>query len=357
MLRLGIAGTGAMAEYQVGKFRRLSSCEVLACVDRNPGNAESFAVRFGLERHFCSIIDLLDSGVCTALSCAASDRQHARLSLAALERGIPVFCEKPLARTLAESEELARKATSAGLTNLVNFSKRNAPALAALKAVLDSGELGPVLAVEAEYLQSWVLSRVWGDWRTVPRWRWRLLPEESSAGVVGDLASHIVDALLYLFGDLTPKAGSSSINLAQALSEAEPGTALPDEYIGGVGPVCVDVCADALLPGAVPVSLRASWIEQGALDEFRIRVRGSKGNALLDLNRSRTSVELQRFDSPMPLVVAGPAVVSTYQRFVELAEAPRTAGGLENRHGLPDFAQGLAVQRILDTIAPGGLPV
>lgn len=355
MVRLGIAGAGAMAEYQVGKFRQLPSCEVLACVDRKPGNAESFALRLGLERHFTSIYDLLDSGACTALSCAASDRHHARLALAAMERGLPVFCEKPLARTLAECELMAQKASATGLVNFVNFSKRNAPALAALKAVLASGEIGGIIAVEAEYLQGWVLSRVWGDWRTTPRWRWRLLPEESSAGVVGDLASHIVDALIYLFGDLTPRARTGSVDLAQALGVAAPGASLPDEFSAGPGPVCVDLSADAYAPGELPVSLRASWIEEGALDDFRICVRGSAANAILDLSRSRTEVEVHRLGASSPTIAAGPAVVSTYQRFVELVNGPRTVG-TASLPELPDFAHGLKVQRVLDTLAPGGLP-
>ncbi len=357
MVRLGIAGTGAMAEYQVGKFRQLASCELVACVDRNPGNAEGFARKLGIGRYYHSIADMLDDGACTALSCAANDRQHARLASAALDRGLPVFCEKPLARTMAECEELARRASSTGLANIVNFSKRNAPALAALKAVLECGELGDTLAVDAEYLQSWVLSKVWGDWLTVPRWRWRLLPAESSAGVAGDLASHIVDALLYLFGGLTPAAASSSIDLAQALSAAEPEAALPEEFLDGSGSVCVDLRAGALLPGGALVTLRASWIERGALDDFRIRVRGSKGIALLDLSRSRTGVEVWRSDSSEPRVALGPAVASTYQRFVELAEDPESQAVQTRRLGLPDFAHGLAVQRILDSLVPGGLPL
>ncbi len=357
MLRLGFAGTGAMAEYQVGKFRQLSSCEIVACVDRNPGNAENFARMMGIGHSYSSIDEMLAEGLCTALSCVANDRQHARLALAALDHGLPVFCEKPLARTVAECEMLARRAESSCLPTLVNFSKRNAPALAALKAVLESGDLGEVQSVEAEYLQGWVVSKIWGDWRTAPRWRWRLLPDESSAGVVGDLASHIVDALLYIFGGLAVQDGSRAINLAQALSSSEPSEEPPAEFLGGSGPVCVDLSANGLLPSGAPLTLRASWIEEGAADDFRIRVRGSKGLAALDLGRSRTSVDLQRFDSSMPRTVAGPAVDSTYKRFVELAEAPLDAPALVRRHGLPDFAHGLAVQRILDTLAPGGLPV
>ncbi|OHD77001.1 MAG: hypothetical protein A3J97_11930 [Spirochaetes bacterium RIFOXYC1_FULL_54_7] len=376
MLRLGIAGTGAMAAYQVRKFRAMDGCQISACVDRNPGNAADFALRFGIPRHYSSITDLLDAGCCQAVSCVTSDSQHARIVLAALERGLPVFCEKPLARTLPECQAMADLAARAGVPNLVNFSKRNAPALAGLKAMVESGELGELVAVEAEYLQSWVLTKAWGDWLSTPRWRWRLLPGESSAGVAGDLGSHLVDALLYLFGDLVPTGEARSVNLAQALAqvlaqEADGGQALaadgrqapaadggqapiPGEFLAGSGPVCVTFSASAVLPGGAPVRLRASWIESGALDDFMIVVHGSRGKAILDFGRSRSAVAWYADASEPVTMVEGPQTPSTYQRFVELAsrQRPMGAGGED---GL-DFAQALRTQRLLDSLVPGGLP-
>lgn len=377
MLHVGIAGTGAMAEYQVHKFRALEGCQISACVDRNPGNAENFARRFSIPSHYSSITDLLDAGSCQAVSCVTSDSQHPRIVLAALKRGLPVFCEKPLARTLAECQSMADMASAAEVPNLVNYSKRNAPALAGLKAMLDAGELGKIEAVDAEYLQGWVMTKVWGDWQTTPRWRWRLLPTESSAGVAGDLGSHLVDALLHLFGDLVPAGQASSVNLAQALAAAggqDPGTVggsepLPGEFMAGSGPVCVAFSAAASLPGGAPVRLRASWIEDGALDDFRIRVQGSRGRAVLDLGRSRSAVAVYRgakaaeagtaaaesvAESGLATLVEGPQKPSTYQRFIDLAsgQRPMVPGGED---GL-DFTQALRTMRLLNELVPGGLP-
>jgi predicted dehydrogenase len=359
-----------MAEYQVKKFREMATCRICACADRNPGKAEDFARRFDIPCHYTSITDLLDDEQCQAVSCVTSDSQHPRIVMAVLDRGLPVFCEKPLARTLAECQAMAAQASRTGVPNLVNFSKRNAPALAGLRAMIESGQLGTLVGVEAEYLQSWVLTKAWGDWHTIPRWRWRLLPDESSAGVAGDLGSHLVDALLYLFGDLIPTGPASSVNLAQAMDQtpaagggqaavADGGKApIPGEFLAGAGPVCVAFSATAALPGGVPVQLRASWVEDEALDDFRIRVHGSKGRAVLDLGRSRSAVawytDARETEMNGPTMVEGPRIASTYQRFVDLASGQRPMGpGGED--GL-DFAQALKTMQMLDSLVPGGLP-
>ncbi|MDX9957100.1 MAG: Gfo/Idh/MocA family oxidoreductase [Spirochaetia bacterium] len=359
MLQLGIVGTGAMAEYQVKKFRELDGCRICACADRNPGKAEDFSSRFDIPGYYTSITDLLDDGKCQAVSCVTSDSQHPRIVMAAMERGLPVFCEKPLARTLHECQAMANLAATAGVPNLVNYSKRNAPALAALKTILDSGKLGEIQEVEAEYLQSWVRTKVWGDWLTTPRWRWRLLPEESSGGVAGDLGSHLVDALLYLFGELVPTGQASAVNLAQAMSAGNRHEPIPAEFLSGSGPVCVAFSATAVLSGGAPVKLRVSWVEDGAVDDFRIHVCGSKGRAVLDLGRSRSAVAVYNESASddaggTVTMVEGPRIPSTYQRFMDLASGLRPMGpGGED--GL-DFAQALRTMQLLDSLVPGGLP-
>jgi predicted dehydrogenase len=361
-----------MAEYQVKKFRELDACRICACADRNPGKAEDFSSRFDIPGYYTSIIDLLDDGKCQAVSCVTSDSQHPRIVMAAMERGLPVFCEKPLARTLRECQTMADGAATAGVPNLVNYSKRNAPALAAMKTMLDSGKLGAIEEVEAEYLQSWVLTKVWGDWITTPRWRWRLLPEESSAGVAGDLGSHLVDALLFLFGGLVPTGQASSVDLSQSLapgsgqstSSGHVQVPIPAEFLAGSGPVCVAFSATAVLPGGAPARLRASWVDDGAVDDFRIRVRGSKGRAIMDLGLSRSAVSW--YEDAMSInawqveaggqatMVEGSRMPSTYQRFVQLASGQRPMGpGGED--GL-DFAQALRTMQVLDSLVPGGLP-
>lgn len=391
MIKLAIVGTGGMAEYQAGKFAEGGRCSLVACADRKLDHAEAFALRFGIPFHCDSIIKLLDRGGFDAATCSVSDSQHHRICSAVLGRRLPVFCEKPLARSLAECRSLASLATEAEVPAMVNFSKRNAPALHALKAVLDAGELGVVESVEASYLQSWVVTSCWGDWRTSPRWKWRLLPGESTAGVAGDLGSHLVDALLFLFGDIEAGRPGACFGLRGAMERgllAPEG--LPPEFSEGgePGPLA-EFSASTSLPDRVPVSIRASWVEKDARDDFVVEVRGSLAEARLDLTKSRRWIELfprgrgsaARRDASAALRREGPAVVSTYERFTAAVEArlglksAAAAGAAEEAAGAApqvgaaykdgsetaagadlSFEHGLKVMRILDSLIPGGLP-
>jgi hypothetical protein len=170
-----------MAEYQAKKFSVLEGCTLSACKDHKADHAEEFARRFRIPARYSSLDALLDADVCDALTCAVIDSRHRVLSEPVLRRGLPLLSEKPLGRTVADCAALAALAADAGVPNLVNFSKRNAPALAATKVCLQDGIAGRILSVEAEYLQGWVATGAWGDWMTVPRWKWRLTPELSTA--------------------------------------------------------------------------------------------------------------------------------------------------------------------------------
>lgn len=372
-MRLAIVGTGGMADYQAKKFTKKGRCAITACADRKTDHALAFARRFDIPYHCDAIRMLLDHGGFDAATCSVIDSQHARICEAILGRGLPVFCEKPLARSLAESEELARLAAKTSVPAMVNFSKRNAPALHSLKALLDSRELGPIESVDASYLQDWVVTSRWGDWRSAPRWKWRLLPAESTSGAAGDLGSHLVDALLFLFGGLSAEKPGEGLGLREAMDVGLlPSEELAREFINEVAaPPLVEFTAKATLPGGIPLTLRTSWIERGAADDFAIQVRGSKGIALLDLAKSRASIEIRLASSigladhhgggAPSITREGPAISSTYERFIQLTEAyiagsRRVQADADAAADYPTFEQGLKVMRVLDSLIPGGLP-
>ena len=347
MVALGVAGTGGMAEYHVKKFRALEGVTIAACKDRNWDHAEAFSQRFEIPWFFTSIDDLLASQVCSAFSCAVIDSHHRELCQAVLEYGLPVFCEKPLTRTVGDSQFLANLARRKGVPTMVNFSKRNAPALGALKDLIDQGDTGALVSVEAEYLQSWVITKVWGDWETVPRWKWRLSPKESTAGVIGDLGSHLVDALVYLFGDLriAEDDPGSLVSLEYAL-----GRRFSGDFVNWGNTVCVDRRASFVLGDGTPVAFRVSWVEPGALDDFRITVNFERGTACLDLSKSREGIEYESALDHRIRFFRGKAVRSTYETFIDLCSSPtsRVVGDL-------NFDHALRIQRILDTLVPGGI--
>jgi predicted dehydrogenase len=123
---------------------------------------------------------------------------HHSTSIAALKAGKHVFCEKPLATDATKAFEMVDVAEKSGLINMVNLTYRNVAQLQkAREIVLSGADRRRSSTVEASYLQSWLVSKAWGDWRTESQWLWRLSKKHGSNGVLGDIGVHILDFAVY----------------------------------------------------------------------------------------------------------------------------------------------------------------
>src|SRR6056297_596090 len=125
---------------------------------------------------------------------------HAEPSIEALEAGIPVFCEKPIATSVAEAEGMIEAARSAEVPNAVGFNYRFAPAIQYARDLIEGGALGTIHSVRGRYLQDWLADP------TEP-WSWRNDAELAGYGALGDIGSHTIDLVRFLVGS-TPGAGS-----------------------------------------------------------------------------------------------------------------------------------------------------
>ncbi|MBN2859151.1 MAG: Gfo/Idh/MocA family oxidoreductase [Sphaerochaetaceae bacterium] len=350
MFHLAIAGTGAMARYHVKKFSGIRDCTISAVKDHVASHAEAFAREFSIPHWHDNLSQLIQEQTAEALSVAVVDWRHAELCSEALKADLPVFCEKPMTRTLAEARLLATLSQEKQVPTYVNFSKRGAPALHALKSVLSQGLLGNLESVSTSYRQGWVVTGEWGDWRVEPRWAWRVHPSFSTSGVVGDLGSHMVDALLFLFSDLSVDACTRAVDMREVVQSGL--ITAPGEFLKG-NRVWLDIVSQCTVQGKIPCRLHLSLIDCEAVDDVTITVTGSEGTASLDLRRSRTSIELREERTGIVRQVRGPAILSTYEHFFHLASGKES----EFDSPVPDFTHGLRVQTILDTLAPGGLPL
>src|SRR6266581_2699777 len=122
---------------------------------------------------------------------------HAEISVAALEAGKHVLCEKPLANTVAEARvmaEAAERAASQGVRAMVGFNFRRVPAVAFARELIAAGRLGAIRQARGVYLAAHA-----ADPETPLAWRFRA--EEAGSGALGDLGAHVVDLTQYLIGD------------------------------------------------------------------------------------------------------------------------------------------------------------
>jgi predicted dehydrogenase len=334
MLRLGIVGAGAMAEYHAKRFAGIGGMRVAAVCDHLRERALGFAEERGLAA-FDDPAEMAASGEVDAIAVASFDGWHKAPVLAALDRGLPVFCEKPLAREYGEAEEMAAAAASSGVPAVVNFSKRNGGLLSLARRAIAGGELGGGLRLELSYLQSWLLQDSWGAWRSNARWKWRLSESLSTHGALGDLGSHLLDAALLLAGEgLAARAFSG-----RRFRDESPPAGGP--FFEPEGGGAFEGFEARLASSSTTAALAADWRAAGKMDSFSVRAEGDSGSLEIDLERSRDSIVIRRGGAARELR-AGP-VPSTYERFTAVA-----AGSADPLPEEPiDFARGLAVQRLI----------
>ncbi|MCP9273464.1 Gfo/Idh/MocA family protein [Mycolicibacterium arenosum] len=140
MTTLGVIGLGRIGAFHTETLSGIDGLDGLIITDERTDVAAAVAAKHGAKA-VDSVAELLASGVDGVVVSAATPA-HAELTLAAVERGIPTFCEKPIASTAAESARVAAAIAKSGVPVQVGYQRRFDAAFAAAKRVVDAGELG-----------------------------------------------------------------------------------------------------------------------------------------------------------------------------------------------------------------------
>ena len=202
-VRVAIIGTGRMGDYHAQRLQKVKNCRVVAAMDVDHNRAEAFCKKHNIPVPYSTVEELLRQDEIDAVSNVTPDAFHAPLSIQCLKAGKHVLCEKPLALSHPDALRMVNAARKAGVINMVNFSYRDWPCIQAVAALVRRGDLGEMRHVEASYLQSWLPSKYWGDWRTAPTWLWRLSTGHGSKGALGDVGVHIIDFATFPVGHIS----------------------------------------------------------------------------------------------------------------------------------------------------------
>jgi predicted dehydrogenase len=218
---------------------------------------------------------------------------HHDMAIAAAENGKHIICEKPLANTLAESQEMLRAVEKAGVKHYVNFSYRRAPAVAFAKKLIEDGRLGTIYHYHGAYLQDWIIDP---EFPLV----WRLEKKYAGSGALGDIGAHAADLAQFLNADITAVVSQMTTFIKERpLLRTGPG-AWGAKGGKGRGKVTVDDDANFLARfknGSVGV-FESSRFGSGRRNFNTFQIYGSKGS--LAFNQERMN-ELEFYDRTEPV--------------------------------------------------------
>ena len=206
-LNIGMIGYGFMgrthsnAYASVNHFFDLEYKPVLKAIcARNEERAQAFAKQWGYESVETDWRKLIARDDIDAIDICTPNNLHKEIAIAAAEAGKMILCEKPLARTAAEGEEMCQAIEKAGVPNTVWYNYRRVPAVTLAKQLIDEGRLGRVFHYRANFLQDWTIST---DLPQGGEALWRLDAEAAGSGVTGDLLAHCIDTAIWLNGPIT----------------------------------------------------------------------------------------------------------------------------------------------------------
>ena len=164
-----------------------------------PEIAEDFKERFSFEKACTNYMDVVNDPEIDIVCVCTPNDSHAEISIAALKAGKHVICEKPIATKTEDAKamaEAAEEAAKKGIVSMCGYQYRRVPAIDEAKKIIESGRLGEITNVRAQYLQSWSAD---------PRspLSWRFVKETAGAGTLGDIFTHALDIAQYLAGNVT----------------------------------------------------------------------------------------------------------------------------------------------------------
>ncbi len=276
-------------------------------VGRNAGKVEALAKAHGIERWTTDLAKALKDKKDEVFFDAASTQLRPTLLKQAIAAGKHVYCEKPVATTVAEAMSLYKAAKKAGIKHGVVQDKLWLPGLLKLKMLKDSGFFGKILSVRGEF-GYWVFE---GDWQEAQRPSWNYRTQDGG-GIILDMLCHWRYVLDNLFGQVKAVSCLGATHIPNRWDES-----------GKKYKATADDAAYATfeLDGGVIAHFNSSWAVRVRRDDLlTLQVDGTHGSAVAGLRRCFTQ---SRVNTPKP--VWNPDIAQPIDFFAGWQEVPDNA--------------------------------
>lgn len=254
---VGIIGAGAVGYEHIQGYRQTGQAEVLGVVTQTEAHAKKAAEKFGIKSWYTDYQELLNREDIKAVSICTPNYLHKKLVIDAAKAGKHIICEKPLAITIDEAEEMIKAADDAGVILMSPSHQRFVPVFQNIKAILDL--LGTITFVRYRFAHEGPYT----SWKPISDEKWFYDAKKSGGGVLLDLGPHALDLLDYFFGEV------AIIKSAIIKTFARPTT-------------CEDTAILLLqYKNGIIAELDTSWASNPAFNE--IEIYGTEGTIKIDV--------------------------------------------------------------------------
>jgi predicted dehydrogenase len=347
-VRVGLVGTSWWADLMfLPSLKSHSRAEIVAICGRNRNRAEELAQKYGICQVFTDYQEMIEQGNLQALVVATPDDLHYPITMKALEAGLHVLCEKPLALNADQAKAMYEKAEAMGVKHMVLFTWRWLPHFQYLRRLLEAGYIGRCFHCHLSFL---------GGYGRNGQYMWRFDAQRAN-GILADLGSHMIDFARWYVGDIARV--STSLNTfveragpeGQRLEPANDSALLVVEFENGAqGTIQVSAVAHT---GDRGVEQHLSLYGEGGTLHADVVFEGVESGSII---RGARHNEVQFQTLPIPDELWGevdrPKVLSTLvpSLFIKQAVGSRLFidGIVEDRPVSPNFYDGFKVQEVVD---------
>lgn len=204
-LNWGIIGCGDVTEKKSGPaFYTLPNTTLHAVMRRNEALAADYAKRHHVPVYYTNADQLIEDPLVDAVYIATPPDSHAYYAIRAMEKGKPVYVEKPMALDEAACMEMVRTSERAGVPLFVAYYRRKMDYFRKVKEIVESGKIGKVIQANIRLMRPPLKTDA------MTEKSWRVNPEKSGGGYFVDMGSHQIDLLIWLFGRPVSVSGVAS---------------------------------------------------------------------------------------------------------------------------------------------------
>jgi predicted dehydrogenase len=266
-VRVGVVGTSWFTKtFHLGSLASHPEAELTAICGRDRERAESVAADHDIPHVYTDYREMIASGLLDALIVVTPDAMHFPITMAALQAGLHVLCEKALALNADQARQMHDAAVASNLVNMVGYTWRSVPPFSYIHHLIEQGYIGHCHHAHFQYQHGNTFA---------PSYKWQIDPEQGH-GLLGSLGSHMIDFARWYVGDIARVSGHLTSFVEREgpqggghFTSANDSALIAIEFADGAqGTICVS--------GVTHVAERGQ--------DFQVRLYGDAGSLEIDFN-------------------------------------------------------------------------